>query len=257
MTTASRDQIQQHEPTDIDLTVVVPTLNERDNIALLVRRLERVCPDLTLEVLFVDDSTDDTPRVIEEQAGISSCAVSLVHRPEGERSTGLGGAVRAGLLAAKSDRVCVMDADLQHPPELLRTLIDEASASNADVVVASRYLATGDVGVLSAFRVAVSRSSTLLARLLFPRHLRSVSDPMSGFFLVRCSAIDVAALRPKGFKILLEILVSSGSLTTSEVPFKFGERYSGKSKASLREGANYLRRLVELRAHPRRLRLAG
>ena len=173
-------------------------------------------PELRLEVLFVDDSTDDTPRVIEGEVGLYSCTVSLVHRPEGERSSGLGGAVRAGLLAAQSDLVCVMDADLQHPPALVGALIDEATGFNADVVVASRYRAAGDVAVLSAFRVAVSRGSTLLAKLLFPRRLRSVSDPMSGFFLVRRSAIDAAALRPKGFKVLLEILVSSGALTTSE-----------------------------------------
>lgn len=226
MTLASHEQVRQRElarqPTDIDLTVVVPTLNERDNVALLLRRLERARPELRLEVLFVDDSTDDTPRVIEEQVGLYSCTVSLVRRPERERSSGLGGAVRAGLLAAQSDLVCVMDADLQHPPELLGALIDEAIGSNADVVVASRYRAAGDVAVLSAFRVAVSRASALLAKLLFPRRLRSVSDPMSGFFLVRRSAIDAAALRPKGFKILLEILVSSRALTTSEVPFRFG-----------------------------------
>lgn len=261
MALAGPQQVRQHElarqSTDIDLTVVVPTLNERDNIALLLSRLDRVRPELRMEVLFVDDSTDDTPRVIEEQAGLHSCTVSLLHRPQGERPSGLGGAVRAGLLAAKSDLVCVMDADLQHPPELLGALIDEALGSNADVVVASRYRAAGDVGRLPAFRVAVSRGSTLLAKLLFPRRLRSVSDPMSGFFLVRRSAIDAGVLRPKGFKILLEILVSGGDLATSEVPFRFGERSSGQSKASLREGTNYLRRLVQLRTHRRPLRFAG
>lgn len=261
MTPASGECVRQQElarqPTDIDLTVVVPTLNERDNIAPLLRRLERVRPELRVDVLFVDDSTDDTPHVIEGQVGLYSCKVSLVHRREGERSTGLGGAVRAGLLAARSDLVCVMDADLQHPPEVLGALIDEAFDSNADVVVASRYRSAGDVGALSALRVAVSRGSTLLAKMLFPRRLRSVTDPMSGFFLVRRSAIDAAALRPRGFKILLEILVSSDALTTSEVPFRFGERCSGQSKASLREGTNYLLRLVELRGHRRPLRLAG
>lgn len=245
------------QPTDVDVTIVVPTLNERDNVTLLLRRLESVRPDLRLEVLFVDDSTDDTPSVIAEQVGRHSCMVSLIHRPKSARASGLGGAVRAGLLAAQSELVCVMDADLQHPPELLGPLIDEALGSNADVVVASRYRATGDVGVLSGFRVAVSRGSTLLAKLLFPHRLRSVSDPMSGFFLVRRSAIDAAGLRPKGFKVLLEILVSSGALTTSEVPFRFGERHAGQSKASLREGTNYLRRLVQLRAHRHPLRLAN
>ena len=261
MTPGRLEELRQLEPAPVpgafDLAVVVPTRNERDNIAPLLRRLERVCPKLRLEVLFVDDSTDDTPRVIEEQMGRCSCAVSLIHRPGKDRSSGLGGAVRTGLLAAESDLVCVMDADLQHPPEVLGALVDRAVSSNADVVVASRYRLAGDVGEFSALRVAVSRGSAMLAKLLFPRRLRSVSDPMSGFFLVRRPAIDAAALRPRGFKILLEILVSSGRLTTSEVPFRFGQRYSGHSKASLREGTRYLRRLAELRAHRHRLRLAG
>jgi dolichol-phosphate mannosyltransferase len=241
---------------DFDVTVVVPTRNERDNIAPLLRRLERIRPDLRLEVLFIDDSSDDTPGEIEGQALRCPRTVSLIHRPEGERSGGLGGAVRAGLLAAESDLVCVMDGDLQHPPELLEALIDEASRSRADVIVASRYRDRGDVEGLSPFRLAVSRGSAMLAKALFPRRLRSVSDPMSGFFLVRRSAIDARALRPKGFKILLEILLS-GPLVTSEVPFRFGERHSGNSKASWREGVTYLRRLIELRIEGRCQRLAG
>jgi dolichol-phosphate mannosyltransferase len=160
----------------------------------------------------------------------------------------LGGAVVAGLRAARSEWICVMDADLQHPPELLGPLLEEARRSNADVVVASRYCPGGDVGDFSPLRTALSRSAVLLARAVFPRRLRHVSDPLSGFFLVRRTAIDLAGLRPRGFKILLEILVRGGPLATSEVAFRFGERYAGESKASLLEGVRYLRRLIELRA---------
>ena len=239
------------------MTVVVPTRNERENVAPLLRRLETVRPELRLEVLFVDDSSDDTPGVIEGQARRCSRTVSLIHRPEGARSGGLGGAVRAGLLAARANLVCVMDADLQHPPELIGELIDEASRSHADVVVASRYSDRGDAGELSALRLAVSRGSAMLAKALFPRRLRSVSDPMSGFFLVRRSAVDAGALRPNGFKILLEILVSGRALVTREVPFRFAKRHSGNSNASWREGATYLRRLVELRIQGRWRQFAG
>jgi dolichol-phosphate mannosyltransferase len=239
------------------VTVVVPTRNERENVAPLLRRLETIRPELRLEVLFVDDSSDDTPGVIEGQARRCSRTVSLLHRPEGERSGGLGGAVLAGLLAARSDLVCVMDADLQHPPELLGALIDEASRSQADVVVASRYCDRGDAGELSPFRLAVSRGSALLAKTLFPRRLRTVSDPMSGFFVVRRSAVDPRALQPKGFKILLEVLVSGGALVATEVPFRFGERNSGNSKASWREGVTFLHRLLELRVGGRWRRLGG
>jgi dolichol-phosphate mannosyltransferase len=97
----------------------------------------------------------------------------------------------------------------------------------------------------------------MLAKAMFPRRLRSVSDPMSGFFAVRRSAVDVGALQPKGFKILLEMLVSGSALVTRDVPFRFGERHSGNSKASWREGATYLRRVVELRIDGRCRRFAG
>jgi glycosyltransferase involved in cell wall biosynthesis len=237
--------------------VVVPTRNERDNVVPLLRRLEKVRPDLRLEVLFIDDSSDGTACVIEALARRYSRTVSLIHRPEGEQSGGLGGAVRAGMLAARADLVCVMDADLQHPPELLGAMIDEASRSRADVVVASRYRHEGNVAGFSAFRLAVSRGAAMLAKALFPRRLRSVSDPMSGFFLLRRSAVDTTALQPMGFKILLEILVSGNVVVTSEVPFRFGERHSGESKASWREGMAYLRRLLELRIPRRWRRLTG
>jgi dolichol-phosphate mannosyltransferase len=97
----------------------------------------------------------------------------------------------------------------------------------------------------------------MLAKALFPRRLRSVSDPMSGFFLVRRSAVDAGALRPKGFKVLLEILLSASALVTREVPFHFGERHSGNSNASWREGVTYVRRLLELRIGGRWRRLVG
>ncbi len=244
-------------PATADLTVVVPTRNERDNISLLVRRLEEVAPDLQIEVLFVDDSTDDTPLVIRAEASRSSRPIRLLHRAEHERKGGLGGAVHAGLAAASSDLVCVMDADLQHPPELLVALLDEARAASADAVVASRFCAGGDTGEFSTFRVALSRGSALIARGMFPRRLRAVSDPMSGFFLVRRSAVDLTKLRPRGFKILLEILLSGRPLRTSEVAFRFGERHAGGSKASLAEGARYLWRLIELRIGARTVRLAA
>ena len=143
--------------------------------------------------------------------------------------------------------MCVMDADLQHPPELLATLIAEAQRSNADVAIASRHSAGGELGAFSLGRRALSRGSVLVARALFPRRLRGVSDPMSGFFVVRRTAIDVAGLSPCGFKILLEILLSGPRLSMTDVGFRFGDRHAGKSKATLREGGRYLRRLLVLR----------
>jgi dolichol-phosphate mannosyltransferase len=148
-----------------------------------------------------------------------------------------------------------MDADLQHPPEVLEALLAEGERSDADLVVASRYCAGGEIAEFSPARRAVSRASGRLACALFPGRLSRVSDPMSGFFLVRRDAIELSRLRPDGFKILLEILVAGPELRVSEVPFRFGERAADESKASLGEGARYLQRLVELRLGDRGVRL--
>ena len=158
---------------------------------------------------------------------------------------------------ARSPWVCVMDADLQHPPELLDALVDEARKSRADIVVASRYCPGGDMGHFPPLRRALSRSSAWFARALFPGRLRAISDPMSGFFLVRRAAVDVSLLRPRGFKILLEILLSGAHLASSEVGYQFGARHAGESKASVLEGVRYVRRMVELRAGHRRVKPAG
>jgi putative flippase GtrA len=124
-------------------------------------------------------------------------------------------------------------------------------------VVASRFRAGGDLGSFTPARRVLSRAAGFAARVAFPRRLRGVSDPMSGFFLIRRAAVDPAALRPRGFKILLEILARSRPLRASEVGFRFGERHAGESKASVGEARRYLAQLAGLRFGARERRLAG
>jgi dolichol-phosphate mannosyltransferase len=232
-----------------DLTVVIPTRNEAGNIAPLVTRLDDALKGIAAEIVFVDDSDDDTPERVLEVAQVAIHPVRLLHRAPNERVGGLGSAVLAGFAAAMSEWAVVMDGDLQHPPDLVPMLWKAGTDENSDVVVASRYVASGDSSGLSgAFRQSVSRSSTRLTKALFPRRMRSCSDPMSGMFAVRLARLDRASLRPNGFKILMEILARSPKLRVSEVPFTFGERHSGESKASLREGVRFAQRLVGLRA---------
>jgi dolichol-phosphate mannosyltransferase len=233
----------------VDVTVVVPTRNEAGNIAMLVDRLDAALDGVTAEILFVDDSDDDTPQRVEEIALRARHRVRIVHRDPDERSGGLGSAVVAGFHAAASHWAVVMDGDLQHPPELVPELVRAGCERGSDLVVASRYNGAGDSSGLSGvIRHTVSRSSTTLTKTLFPRRMRACTDPMSGMFAVRLDSIDLAALRPNGFKILMEILARSPRLRVSEVPFCFGERHSGESKASLREGLLFARRLIGLRA---------
>lgn len=232
------------------VTIVVPTYNESGNVPELVRRLDAVRDDAHIdEVIFVDDSTDDTPMVIEQTSHRVTVPVRLVHRDGLERAGGLSGAVVAGIAAAHSPWVLVMDADLQHPPEDVPRLMAAASSPDVDTVVASRYCAGGGAhGLNGRLRRLVSTGSTRLAALLFPLRLRRCTDSMTGFFAVRREAIDLGSLRPRGFKILLEILVRH-RVRVVEVPFVFAERRSGDSKASMRQGLRFVVQLAALRWH--------
>src|SRR5215216_6748239 len=229
------------------LSVVVPTKNERDNVARLLAHLEAVLPTVAMEIIFVDASTDGTADAIEQMGERSDRDVILLRQVRDRRFSGLGGAVVQGLRAARAPWACVMDADMQHPPELIAELLEQAEAGDLDLVLGSRYCEQGDAGSFGWARAMASRSTTTSARLLFPRRLRDVTDPMSGFFLVRRDAIALDNLRPRGFKILLEILVRNPGLRTAEVSFTFGERQAGKSKATMREGLRYLSLLARLR----------
>ncbi|MFT4232716.1 MAG: glycosyltransferase, partial [Leucobacter sp.] len=147
----------------MELTVIVPTFNEGPNIAELVIRLEAACVDIDCEAIFVDDSTDDTPDIVDAVAKTSRIPVRLIHRerPEG----GLGGAVIAGLRAARADTCLVMDGDLQHPPEDIPRIYQRFMQGDVDVVVASRYTGEGTAhGLANALRTGVSRTSTLVTR---------------------------------------------------------------------------------------------
>ncbi|MCW2762838.1 MAG: dolichol-phosphate mannosyltransferase, partial [Marmoricola sp.] len=192
--------VQRAAPDDLDglaktspgVTVLVPTRNERGNVAALVHRLQEALPAGQARILFVDDSDDGTQDEVAHAASLSDLDVQVIHRSAGEREGALGGAVLRGLRATDSPWVVVMDADLQHPPEVVPALLAEAMALDADVVVASRHVPGGDEAGLSGLtRVLVSRASITASKLLFPRRLAGISDPMSGFFVVRRDRLDL------------------------------------------------------------------
>jgi glycosyltransferase involved in cell wall biosynthesis len=237
-------------PTPPELSVLVPTRNEAGNIEELLRRVAAAVAGVPTEVVFIDDSDDLTSAVIQDVVrwgGGGACQVSLIRRQGAQRVGGLAGAVVDGLRAARAPWVCVLDADLQHPPEVIPMLLARARRDGADLVVASRHCEEGRAEGLGPIRSLISTASSSAARMLFPWRLHGVTDPMSGFFLVRPGAIDLDALRPRGFKILLELLVRCHPLRRAEVAFSFADRHAGESKGSLREGLNYLRSLCELR----------
>jgi len=231
-----------------DVTVVIPTRNEAGNVNELLNRLDESLGALRAEILFVDDSDDETPSVIRDAAAQSRRPVRLLHREPGRRDGRLGGAVVAGFQLARAPWAVVIDGDLQHPPEAVPTLLREGLAPDVDLVYGTRYVDSGDAtGLDGRVREWISTLSTFLAKIVFPRRLRGVSDPMSGFFAVRLKALNLPALRPAGYKVLLEILAESQLGRTAGVPYSFQPRFSGESKASLAEGMRFLLQLVALR----------
>ncbi|MER7689948.1 glycosyltransferase family 2 protein [Streptomyces sp. NPDC097610] len=229
------------------VTIVVPTFNESANVRELLQQItESVPARLPCEVVFVDDSTDDTPEVIREAAKDCPFPVTVLHREE--PVGGLGGAVVEGMKAAGSDWIVVMDGDCQHPPSLVPELVATGERANAGLVVASRYIKGGSrEGLAGGYRIAVSRGATWLTKTLFPRRLRGISDPMSGFFAIRRSAVTAEVLQPLGYKILLELAVRSRPRAVTEVPFVFQDRFAGESKSTAQEGFRFLRHLAGLR----------
>jgi dolichol-phosphate mannosyltransferase len=222
-----------------DLTIVVPTYNERARLAELVDAIfaGSDAVGLALELIIVDDnSPDGTGAVADELA--TRYRVAVIHRAG---KLGLGTAVVEGFNAASAPVVGVMDADFSHPPALLPVLYAAFRATGADVVVASRYVPGGSTPAWPLWRRALSRTACLLAR-----PLSLVRDAASGFFLIRREIALGVTIQAGGFKILLELLVRAWPRHLVEVPYQFDDREAGESKMSKREAAGYLLQLRDL-----------
>jgi len=219
-----------------ELSVVVPTFEERDNVPLLVDKLARTLAGVDWEVVFVDDNSPDGTAAVARKIGESDVRVRCVRRI-GRR--GLAGACIEGMLASQAKYVAVMDADLQHDETLLTTML-ERLRGGADLAVASRYVEGGSAAGLSGSgREQASKFSTEIARRLLGVTL---SDPMSGFFMMRRDRFEELApqLSSQGFKILLDIVATArGSLRIAELPFVFGERQHGESKLDTRVALDF------------------
>ena len=223
--------------------LVIPTLNEAGNIERLLEKVRSVLDpfDRPYEVIVVDDgSSDGTPEIVEQYSERDP-RVRLLSRLH-ER--GLAGAVLHGWNHSDAPLVGVIDGDLQHPPHVLAGLLEAMDEGN-DIAIASRYAAKDGVQGWNPVRVAISRASTLATFPLQRKNVR-IKDPMSGFFIVRREAIDGLDFETKGFKLLLEILVRGRIKSAREVPFQFGRRHAGKSKANASVAFQYLQLLGKL-----------
>jgi dolichol-phosphate mannosyltransferase len=219
------------------LAMVIPTLHEAANIRVVIERIRCSLDPLGIpyELIVVDDNSGDgTDELVREMAA-GDRRVRFLSRSQ-ER--GLGGAVICGWEHSDAEVLGVIDADLQHPPELLPQLW-KAMEAGSDVVLASRYTLKRKRPQWHPVRHLLSRLAIGMTWPLQKRGLY-VRDPMSGFFLVRRSCIKNIALQTRGFKILLEILVRADIRSVAEVPFTFGRRRAGRSKANAKVGLDYL-----------------
>ncbi|HKI64455.1 MAG TPA: glycosyltransferase family 2 protein [Burkholderiales bacterium] len=218
-----------------ELSVIVPAYRERDNIPLLLDALEQALAGLDWEAIVVADAADDgTEEVVRERAQRDR-RVRIIQRI-GRR--GLASACIEGMLASSAPYLAVMDADLQHDETLLPKLLDAAKHDDAEVVVASRYMEGGSTGELAAERVRISRLASVLSSVL----CKGLTDPMSGFFVVRRSFLErvVRKLYGRGFKILLDMIAAArGHVKIAELPYKMRSRARGESKLGVRVIAEF------------------
>jgi dolichol-phosphate mannosyltransferase len=219
--------------------MVVPTFNERDRLAELIRALFEAADrqSLRLEVVVVDDNSPDGTGAIADEL-THTHNVRVIHRAG---KLGLGSAVVEGFAIAQAEVVGVMDADFSHPPAIVPELFRVLRETSADLVVASRYVPGGRTPNWPFKRRLLSRAACLLARPLSP-----IRDAASGFFLIRRSLARDVAIKAGGFKICLELIVRAWPERLVEIPYRFDDREAGESKMSLREATGYLVQLKDL-----------
>lgn len=228
------------------LSLVIPTYNEAETIEklcyLLIEALSKERIDF--EIIIVDDDSPDGTWQIAQGLAARERVIKVIRRL-GER--GLGSAVVEGWRQAQGDILGVIDGDLQHPPELITTMMEKMlSCENADIIVASRHIKGGGVPKWSLLRRFISWLGALVSVFFLPRTLAKVKDPMSGYFILRRRVIQNKSLAPLGYKILLEVLAKGNYRKIFEIPYFFQERKDGASKADLKQYITSLMHMIRL-----------
>lgn len=222
----------------VELTIVIPTYNEKENIQGLIKRIQLEFEENKIngEIIAVDDnSPDGTGRLLDDLRKKNK-NLRVIHR---KGKLGLSSAVLEGWKIAHGNVLGVMDADLSHPPEKIHELYNPIRNSQADFTIGSRYVKGGKIEGWDFRRKLMSRVATFLAR-----PFTSVKDPMTGFFMIKKECIKGVELNPKGFKILLEIIIKGKYKKVEEIPINFVNRIKGKSKAGTKEIIWYIQNLV-------------
>jgi dolichol-phosphate mannosyltransferase len=230
----------------IYLSLVLPTFNESKNIREMISRLTPLLDGAfagAYEIIVVDDDSPDRTWELAQSLTAEYPQLRVMRR---QQARGLSTAVIRGWQASRGEMLAVIDADLQHPPEITLELCNEI-ARGADLAVASRHVEGGGVSDWSVLRRILSRAAQIIGLVILPRVVGRVSDPMSGFFMIRRTAIEGIELNPVGYKILIEVLGRGRFRWIGEVPYVFKERVRGESKVTREVYVDYLRHLLRLR----------
>jgi dolichol-phosphate mannosyltransferase len=223
-----------------DLTVIIPTFNEEANIRNIVTAVDAVFREHSLcgRILVVDDnSSDGTISIVNELKRTKENVEILIR----EKDHGLSQSVAEGFSHAASDVFIIIDADFSHPPELIPRMYEEIRNGN-DIVIGSRYMEGGGIRKWPLKRRVISIGATFLGRLLFP----DITDPVSGFFAIRKEVVKKAPLKPRGYKILLEVLGKGTWEQEKEIPFEFVDREIGASKLKIKIIIEYARQVLDI-----------
>jgi dolichol-phosphate mannosyltransferase len=225
-----------------ELSVVLPTFNERDNLPVITELLRQVLADVDYEVVVVDDDSPDGTADLAREMAQTDPRIRVVHRIN---RRGLSSACVEGMLATSSPFIAVMDADLQHDETILPKMLARIKSEALDLVVGTRHADGGGMGQFASGRVALSEAGRFISRLVSRAEL---SDPMSGFFLLRRSFLNEVAhsLSSIGFKILLDLVASSRRpVRVAEVGYQFRNRTRGESKLDILVGVEYFQLLAD------------
>ena len=229
----------------MQVSIIVPTYNEKDNIKPLVERIARALRDREYEIVIIDDNSPDGTAQLAADLG-QTYPVRVIKR---RGKFGLGSAIIEGFKNSAGEIMGVIDADLQHPPEVIPELVTTIE-NGADIAIASRHVPGAGVENWTAFRRAVSKGAIFLAR-----PLTKVKDPMSGYFFIERRVIEKGEFTATGYKLLLEILAKGKYHQVKEVPYVFRSRQAGKSKLGLTEYLRYLSLLSHLYWHKAKSKL--
>ena len=221
------------------ISIIVPTYNERQNIAHLLGALCSL--RLKCEILVIDDSSPDGTAKTAREFSRNKKNISVIVRKE----RGLASAILCGVKHARSSVICVIDADMQHPPEIIPLLVESMKSNKSDIAVASRFLPGANIG-FGMRRKLASKSGIALAHFILPR-TKQCTDPLSGFFAFRKSVINGVQFDAIGFKFLLEMLARGKWARISEVPYSFSGRKLGRTKLGWKEYIRFSKLLLKLR----------